>query len=63
MLAFTTYLVKRCDIGNCGDDNKLPELSPFVYSMLDFNEEDIESFVEEIEGLEEKISAFIENIL
>jgi len=56
-------IVRRCNIGNSYDDNKDPELSPFLNSTLNIKEEDIEELSKEVEGFGEKIKVFMESVL
>lgn len=56
------YLVKYSKIGDSGDNNKLPELSPLVYSIFKTNEEKINDIAQKLEELKPKIISFIESV-
>jgi HD-like signal output (HDOD) protein len=56
------YLVKYSKIGASGDDNKLPEISPLVYSVLKVDEEKINNITQKLEELKPKIISFIESV-
>ena len=62
LIHLANYLVKRCNLGNSGDNNKIPELSPLLNSTLNISEDDIENLIGEVEGLGEKIMVFTENV-
>jgi len=57
------YLAKISTIGNSGDNNKIPELSPTVNSILNIDEEQINSLAQKLEESGPKIDAFIGSIL
>ena len=57
------YLAKHASIGNSGDNNKLPELSPLVHSQLKINEDKIKTLAENLEKLKPKIDAFVGTVL
>ena len=62
LIHLANYLVKRCNFGNSGDNNKIPELSPLLESTLNVSEDDIEELIGETEGLGEKVAVFTENV-
>ncbi|MFC1562528.1 HDOD domain-containing protein [candidate division KSB1 bacterium] len=56
------YIVKISKIGNSGDNNKLPELSPVVYSTLKIDEEQLNNLSQKLTELEPKIDSFMRTV-
>ncbi len=59
---FADYLVKFANIGDSGDNNKLPELSSLVESQLEIDEEKINILAGKLENLKPKIEAFLGSV-
>ncbi|MFC1725885.1 HDOD domain-containing protein [candidate division KSB1 bacterium] len=60
---FADHIVRLSNIGASGDNNKLTVLSPLVNSHLKIDENEIESYVQELDNLIPKIQAFVDSIL